>query len=401
MRATQFGWRRKCVSMVRSRFAAAGAVAAALYVQAICGGWVPASAASRPLARIRLERDIRVRALRILRPVASNRLFAIHDGAVGVLSPLTLGMTDTCGTTWTKILGRHRRRASARATAFAAEPSFSPDGSRFVALAFSGTGGSRPMGAGLKARWQIWSFGKKKPLSTLHTGTLGPLPIPPRGPQRLLYVDGGRKLVGFGGGAIYFFSAKTSQLLFSPAPLISYHIVRLQSEPKGPLLAAYCTMPRRIEVWNSRSGKRVVVIAPPAGTRWGPATCYAIGGGRVAVAWGRHLALYSAVDGRCLAEAGFPSQCYAPAFTISGSALAVCTADAPMVRNGTAGERNRATLRVWIFRVERKLVAAGRSVPFRCGTSGYRQLTWWGKHTLIFCSSRRALRWQVSWKLRR
>jgi hypothetical protein len=356
-------------------------------------------------AVIHLQRVVHMFALRIVRPLASHKVYAVRNGMVGVLSLKTMKMTMTCGTTWTRIASDIHKGVPAPEPTFADLPSFSPLGSRFVALATYAMVVPGHAGVQLMSRWQIWSLKKDKALVTQRGHMLHPAVIPNRGPRRLLYCDGGRKMLGLAGGNIYFLSEQRLWPLASPATFHAYHVYHIVSEREGPYLAAYCTNPGRVEIWDSRSEKRVAIIVPPPGASWGifSPPRYAIAKGRLAIAWGRHLALYKVPEGQCLAVTSLGGRCQAVAFTRLGTSLAVCTASgsAGAAAKRIANHKRPGLIRLEVFRGQGRLAAAGQSIPFQPGSPSYRQLTWLGKHLIVFCSGQRVMLWRISWHRRR
>ena len=211
--------------------------------------------------------------------------------------------------------------------------------------------------------------------------------IPPRGPQRLFYVDGGHRLAGFGsGGSLYFFDPQTLHIQLAPP---SWNVVGLRAGRVGKYLLVFCTQPGRVEVWDSHAGKRVVIIPPPPGVSWiwmALARLGDIGGGKVVVSWKDRVGLYQANNGRLLSSRKLSGKCAALTFSPDGSEIAVCV---------TVGAHGASGSRVEILSVTSGLRLLGASptrhivAPARVG------LTWWGQNKLVECSDH----WVGVWRL--
>ena len=211
--------------------------------------------------------------------------------------------------------------------------------------------------------------------------------IPPRGPQRLFYVDGGRRLAGFGGGSLYFFDPKT--LRVQKAPPSSWHVVGLRTDRVGKYLLAFCNQPGRVEVWDSHAGKRVVIIPPPPGVSWnGMALAHRadVGGGNVVLAWKDRVGLYQANNGLFLSSRKLSGKCTALAFSPDGSEIAVCVA---VSAHGATGSR------VEILSVTGGLRVSGMSSLLRGHKRSHIQLKWWGARRLVQCSDRWVAIWGI------
>ena len=345
----------------------------------------------------RLEQYSKASRVRILQARTGSPLLAMRNGVIGYLSARASEIIHGLGTPWNQLVMQHSGHRPMPVTMFADPPSVSPDGEYFVALVLSGSQAPSAAKLNLHAEWQTWSLKGRRIVNRLFTTPPRAEPIPPRGPQRLVYTDAGHKLAGFGGGCLYFLAAETMKFRASSAPLSSYHVIRLCAEPEGKYLLAFCTQPGRVEVWNGKTEKRVVIIPPPPGIQWGPRTREAIGGNKVAVSWGHNLAVYDADTGHCIACLRLHGTCHAPAFTSDGSVLAVCTVASAPHKGGRQTPKGAASSRIQVFTTKNGLALAGAS-PIRQIIQPDRfQITWWGHQALVECSEQHVAIWHLSW----
>lgn len=354
-------------------------------------GYIPAH------VEFRVEQYSRASRMHILQARGGSPLLAMRNGVIGYLSARTLEVTHGLGTPWNRLVIQRSGRRPRPVTLFAEPPSVSPDGEFFVALVLSGLQAPLAAKLDLHAQWQTWSLKRRRIVSRLSATPPQAEPIPPRGPQRLVYTDCGHKLAGFGRGCLYFFAAKTMRPRASSAPLSSYHVIRLCAEPEGKYLLAFCTQPGRVEVWNSITEKRVVIIPPPPGARWNPTTREAIGGNRVAVSWGHNLALYDADNGRCISCLHVSGTCHALALMPDGSSLAICTVSSTSHGSGRVNPKGAASSRIQVFTTRSGLVFAGTSPIRQIIEPDHFQVAWWGHQTLVECSEQHMMIWQLSW----
>ena len=367
--------------------AAVGLVACRARVNSRQGAVVAGKAMSACI-RLRLQQYTKISGMHILQARRGHALLAMHNGVIGVLSLQNMEIVHGIGTPWGQIVVPRRNRSLMPVTMFAEPPAVSPDGRYFVALTSTGRQVRLAAALALHTRWQIWSIARKRALATIsHRGLHGVL-VPPRGPQRFFYTDGGQKLAGFGGGSLYFFGARSLRL--KAAPFYSYYVIGLDAERRGRYLLALCSQPGRVEVWDSQTGRKVVIITPPPGVNWDMVKLgAAVGGNRVAVSWGHYLALYRADTGQCLARRQFNGKCSVPAFAPGGEAVSVC------VGSRFHGKQRRVRCRVEVFAAAKGLTLRATS-PFLHTRHPVRvRLNWWGPRRLVECSAG----WLAIWHL--
>ncbi len=346
----------------------------------------------RAHANIALVRSVRNGRIFILAAQPGKPALAMRAGAVGTLSFKSLRFSPKFGSPWRDVTAAKAQKSPRRLATFLEPPASSPTGNRIVGLVASLGRSSVTNRSAIRPDWEIWSVRQRRAIVHIARvpGGLTPL-IVPRGPQRLCYTDFGRKIVGFDHGSLYFFNPSTFKLLATTGNQFAYHAISLHADPAGKYLLALCTMPGRLEVWNSRTQKRVVIIPPPSNTSWGPATTVAICAGRVAAAWSDNLAIYRARTGRWIAAVHLRGRCNGLGFSANGKWIAACVVS-PAGKSGAAA-RGRISRTIFVFDVGLKFLA--RSASAKAGAIGSAGLVWWGKQHIVECSQNKTTLWRV------
>ena len=332
--------------------------------------------------RLRLERYAPVAGLVVLQARPRRPLMVMRDGVVGRLDLKTMTISHRMGTAWNAVVLKRPGRRPRQVAVFCTYPAFSPDGRRFLALVSAGLQPMSPVELRFQTAWQVWSVARGRALETLRSQL-----VPPRGPERLVYTDGGRKLAGFGGGSLYFLNPNLAirPRLAGAWGAGSFHVMGLRAEPRGPYLLAKCASPGRAEVWDSRNQRRIVIIPPPAHVSWGlyPPWHAAIRGNRVAIAWGHHLAIYRASTGHQLADQRLSGVCGRLAMEVGSRCLAA------LVGVKAAGAR------LEVFNASAGLIRCARSNPIFVGHVAGVRLAWWGANRIVACAPNWIRIWRV------
>ncbi len=349
------------------------------YLTPLCKG---ANASAGVPERLRLERYAPIAGLVVLQARPRHPLMVMRDGVVGRLDLKRMTISHRMGTAWNAVVLRSPGRRPQQVAMFCTYPVFSPNGRCFVTLVSAGLQPMSPMEPNFQTAWQVWSVARGRALGTLRSQL-----VPPRGPGRLVYTDGGRKLAGFGGGNLYFLNPNLAirPRLAGAWGAGSFHVVGLRAEPRGPYLLAKCAAPGRAEVWDSRNQRRVVIIPPPAHVSWSlyPPWHAAIGSNRVAIAWSHHLTIYRASTGHQLADRRLSGVCGRLALA-AGSRFVAALVGA-----------NASRAKLEVFKASAGLVRCAESAPILVGHIANVRLAWWGANRIVACAPNWIRIWHV------
>ena len=346
--------------------------------------------------------SLRLGGARILWSGAGARsvLVMTRQGVVGSVAETDTRFRAFFGRPWPANFHGQPLAGGGRLALFAGPAAASPDGERVVALSVWVPALRRVDGPARFGSWQEWSVARRKPLWVLSADRFpsGNAEIPPRGPRRFIFTDGGWKLVGFSRNGLFFFAARG--LRFIPSPSAAWqasHIIRLvQNRGAGNLFVAICLFPGRIEVWDGATEKRVVIIPPPALTSWGgPKLRAALCGWRCAVAWGRHLAVYDARTGLRLFTTKLAGKCEGLALSTRGNRLAVCVSRGWREINTKAVRAVAKRVRLYLLRVSPRLPVLASSAWRPTTVSGSVELAWLGRRGLAEATGRALIFWRL------
>lgn len=247
--------------------------------------------------------------------------------------------------------------------------------------------------------WQIWSVARKKCLLALSRTDFpsGHEEIPPRGPLRVVFTDGGKRIAACGHGGLYFFNFNGRRLRLALAPVEAQHAYELvPNQGGGNLFAALCALPGRVEIWDGAAMERVVVIPPPPRTMlWvAPEIHVSLCGRRCAVSWGNRVDVYDAESGRCVAAYTFAGACRGAALSAGGKRLAVCVASVPRDRHvgGVPTGNVRSHIRVLVVGADR---GPRERSTWLNGGAGHVQLVWTGRNRIVESTARHLIFWSL------
>jgi hypothetical protein len=390
-------WRRPCVVVQAIALAAIS-----ILLSGCCRG-IAISKQSGRTAELDVVQSLRLGGARILWSDGRARsvLVMTRQGVVGSVAETDTHFEALFGRPWPTNFHGHPLAGGRRLALFAGPAAASPDGGRVVVLSLwvpplSGTYGPARFGS-----WQEWSVARRKLLWLFSANRFpsGNPEIPPRGPRRFIFTEGGRKIVGFSGDGLFFFTARGLRFIpSSSAAMQASHIIRLvQNRGAGNLFATICLIPGRIEVWDGATEKRVVIIPPPALTSWGgPDVRAALSGRRCAVAWGHHLAVYDAETGLRLFTTTLAGKCEGLALSKRGKRLVVCVTRSRRAINTKAMGAMAKRIRLYVLRLSSKPLVLASSAWRPTTASGSVELAWLG-HRGLAEATRRAL---IFWRLR-
>ncbi len=329
-----------------------------------------------------------------------HAMLVLRRGVVGMISEKQPKLEPLFGSALPESVGGRRRVGSRRLKIFAG-PAVAATSGRYIAV-LSLDLPPLPRSAGGPMRfgsWQVWSVARRECVGRLSSParSLQSYTVPPRGPLRVVFTDGDRRIVGCDGGGLLFFDFNGGRLRLNLSTVQAEHAYRLvPNRSGGDLFAAACALPGRVEIWNGATERRVVIIPPPAGVSWGIVNLLvSLRGRRCAVSWGRDAAVYNAETGRRLAEIRLGGDCEGIALSKQGRELATCVRVGPSTLRGKAAHLRQTRSRLFVFRLEPRPTIFALS-RYSKADPGPVSLRWLGQTRIVESTARRLTFWRVS-----